>query len=84
MEKTNGGIKVTTNQVKEMGLSGKISFKMLADAAIASKEANNALANSMDNTVADGFTRIANSAKKTFGELNSGMGITKTMAETLA
>ncbi|MEY0199549.1 tape measure protein [Providencia manganoxydans] len=84
IEKTNGGIKVTTNQVKEMGLSGKISFKMLADAAIASKEANNALANSMDNTVADGFTRIANSAKKTFGELNSGMGITKTMAETLA
>lgn len=84
IEKTNGGIKVTTNQVKEMGLSGQISFKMLADAAIASKDANNALANSMDNTVADGFTRIANSAKKTFGELNSGMGITKTMAETLA
>ncbi|OHT22394.1 hypothetical protein A3Q29_11310 [Providencia stuartii] len=84
IEKTNGGIKVTTNKVKEMGLSGQISFKMLADAAIASKDANNALADSMDNTVSDGFTRIANSAKKTFGELNSGMGITKTMAETLA
>ncbi|MEY0665163.1 tape measure protein [Providencia rettgeri] len=84
IEKTNGGIKVTTNQVKEMGLSGKISFKMLADAAIASKDANNALANSMDNTVADGFTRVANSAKKYYGELNGGMGITKTMSETLA
>lgn len=84
IEKTNGGIKVTTNEVKEMGLSGKISFKMLADAAIASKEANNALADSMDNTVADGFTRIANSAKKTFGEINSGIGITKSFSATLA
>ncbi|MEY0484722.1 tape measure protein [Providencia rettgeri] len=84
IEKTNGGIKVTTNQVKAMGLSGQISFKMLADAAITSKDANNALANSMDNTVADGFTRVANSAKKYFGELNGGMGITKTMSETLA
>ncbi|MEY0428682.1 tape measure protein [Providencia rettgeri] len=84
IEKTNGGIRVTTNQVKAMGLSGQISFKMLADAAITSKDANNALANSMDNTVADGFTRVANSAKKYFGELNGGMGITKTMSETLA
>ncbi|WOC02884.1 tape measure protein [Providencia sp. PROV024] len=84
IEKTNGGIKVTTNQVKEMGLSGKISFKMLADAAIASKDSNNALADSMDNTVADGFTRIANSAKKTFGEVNSGIGITKSFSATLA
>lgn len=84
IEKTNGGIKVTENQVKSMGLKGKISFKMMADAAISSKVANNELADSMDNTVTDGFTRIANSAKKYFGEMNSGIGVTRSMSASLA
>lgn len=84
LERTNGGMKVTQSQVKKLAAEGKISFKLFADAMINAKDANNALADSMDNTVADGFMRVANSAKSYFGELNRGAGVTKSIAAILA
>ncbi|HEM8877702.1 TPA: phage tail tape measure protein [Providencia stuartii] len=84
LEKQNGGIKVTEAQVKKMAAEGKISFKLFADAVMAAKEANNALADSMDNTVADGFNRVINSAKAYYGELNQSLGITRSMSAGLA
>lgn len=84
LSRTSGGVKVTENDVKKLAMNGGISMKLFADAVIRAKEANNALADSMDNTVEDGFTRVANSAKSYFGELNSSMGITRTMSAQLA
>ncbi|HFT1528968.1 TPA: phage tail tape measure protein [Providencia stuartii] len=84
LEKQNGGIKVTEAQVKKMAAEGKISFKLFADAVMAAKDANNALADSMDNTVADGFNRVINSAKAYYGELNQSLGITRSMSAGLA
>nr|WP_283092683.1 MULTISPECIES: phage tail tape measure protein [unclassified Providencia] len=84
LSRTRGGVKVTENDVKKLAMNGGISMKLFADAVIRAKEANNALADSMDNTVEDGFTRVANSAKSYFGELNSSMGITRTMSAQLA
>ncbi|WP_275075625.1 phage tail tape measure protein [Providencia rettgeri] len=84
LERTNGGMKVTESQVKKLAAEGKISFKLFADAMINAKNANNELADSMDNTVADGFMRVANSAKSYFGELNRGAGVTKSISATLA
>ncbi|HHR6334827.1 TPA: phage tail tape measure protein [Providencia alcalifaciens] len=84
LERTNGGMKVTESQVKKLAAEGKISFKLFADAMINAKDANNALADSMDNTVADGFMRVANSAKNYFGELNRGVGATKSISAALA
>ncbi|MDT7048359.1 phage tail tape measure protein [Providencia stuartii] len=84
LQRTNGGIKVTETAVKKLGADGAISFKLLADSIINAKNANNELANSMDNTVTDGFTRVANSAKKYFGEANSGIGVTRSMSAALA
>lgn len=84
LERTNGGMKVTETQVKKLAAEGKISFKLFADAMINAREANNELADSMDNTVADGFMRVANSAKSYFGELNRGAGATKSMSAVLA
>ncbi|SUC35811.1 Phage-related minor tail protein [Providencia rustigianii] len=83
LERTNGGMKVTESQVKKLAAEGKISFKLFADAIINAKNANNELANGMDNTVADGFTRVANSAKSFFGELNRGTGATKPIVSLL-
>lgn len=83
LEKQNGGIKVTEAQVKKMAAEGKISFKLFADAVMAAKDANNALADSMDNTVADGFNRVINSAKAYYGELNQSLGITRSMSAGL-
>lgn len=84
LERTNGGIKVTENEVKQLGADSKISFKLMADSIQHAKDANNALADSMDNTVADGFTRITNSAKAYYGELNQSLGITRYISASLA
>lgn len=84
LERTNGGIKVTENEVKKMGAESKISFKLLADSIQRAKDANNALADSMDNTVSDGFTRVTNSAKAYYGELNQSLGITRAISAGLA
>lgn len=84
LEKQNGGIKVTEMEVKKLAVDGKISFKLFADAVMAAKDANNALADSMDNTVADGLTRVTNSAKAYYGELNQSLGITRAISASLA
>ncbi|MEQ4621230.1 phage tail tape measure protein [Providencia vermicola] len=84
LEKQNGGIKVTEMEVKKLASEGKISFKLFADAVMAAKDANNALADSMDNTVADGFNRVVNSAKAYYGELNQSLGVTRAMSAGLA
>ncbi|RFT09544.1 hypothetical protein DYB39_14540 [Providencia rettgeri] len=79
-----GGVKITEQDVKKLAADGKISFQLFADAVIRSKEANNAMADSMDNTVADGFTKLTNSAKAYFGELNQGLGITRNISAGFA
>lgn len=79
-----GGVKVTEQDVKKLAADGKISFQLFADAVIRAKEANNAMADSMDNTVADGFTKLTNSAKAYFGELNQGLGITRSISAGFA
>ncbi|HEP0307173.1 TPA: phage tail tape measure protein [Providencia rettgeri] len=84
LERQNGGIKVTEMEVKKLASEGKISFKLFADAVMAAKDANNALADSMDNTVADGFTRVTNSVKAYYGEMNQSLGITRSMSAGLA
>ncbi|MBN6350435.1 phage tail tape measure protein [Providencia rettgeri] len=84
LEKQNGGMKVTEMEVKKLASEGKISFKLFADAVMAAKDANNALADSMDNTVADGLTRVTNSAKAYYGELNQSLGITRAISASLA
>ncbi|MDL9985548.1 tape measure protein [Providencia rettgeri] len=79
-----GGVKVTEQDVKKLAADGKISFQLFADAVIRAKDANNAMADSMDNTVADGFTKLTNSAKAYFGELNQGLGITRNISAGFA
>ncbi|WP_277850034.1 tape measure protein [Moellerella wisconsensis] len=79
-----GGVKVTEQEVKKLAADGKISFQLFADAVIKAKEANNAMADSMDNTVADGFTKLTNSAKAYFGELNQSLGITREISAGFA
>lgn len=84
LSRMRGGVKVTENDVKLMATKGGISMQLFANAVINAKEANNALADSMDNTVADGFTKAANAAKSYFGEINASWGITRSMSAGLA
>lgn len=84
LSRMRGGVKVTENEVKLMATKGGISMQLFANAVINAKEANNALADSMDNTVADGFTKATNAAKSYFGEINASWGITRSMSAGLA
>ncbi|APC12944.1 phage tail tape measure protein [Providencia rettgeri] len=84
LSRMRGGVKVTENDVKLMATKGGISMQLFANAVINAKEANNALADSMDNTVADGFTKATNAAKSYFGEINASWGITRSMSAGLA
>lgn len=84
LSRMSGGIKVTENDVKQMAAKAGISMTLFTNSLINAKEANNALADSMDNTVADGFAKAANAAKSYFGEINASMGITRSMSATLA
>lgn len=79
-----GGVKVTEQEVKKMAADGKISFQLFADSVIKARDANNAMADSMDNTVADGFTKLINSAKSYYGEMNQSLGITKSVSAGFA
>ncbi|WP_163768488.1 tape measure protein [Providencia stuartii] len=84
LSKLRGGVKVTENDVKKMAMTTGVSMKLFIDSMRGAKDENNALADSMDNTVADGFTKLANSAKAYFGELNQGLGVTRTMSAGFA
>ncbi|UNH28377.1 tape measure protein [Moellerella wisconsensis] len=84
LSRMRGGVKVTENDVKLMATKSGISMTLFTNSLINAKEANNALADSMDNTVADGFAKAANAAKSYFGEINASMGITRSMSATLA
>ena len=74
----------TESEVKALGAAGKISMQVFADAVIKAKDANNALADAMDNTVRDGFVKVANSAKAYIGSLNDSAGVTRTLAAALS
>ncbi|MEQ4691396.1 tape measure protein [Providencia manganoxydans] len=84
LSKLRGGVKVTENDVKKMAMTTGVSMKLFIDSMRSAKDENNALADSMDNTVADGFTKLTNSAKAYFGELNQGLGVTRTMSAGFA
>ncbi|MCL0005332.1 tape measure protein [Providencia rettgeri] len=84
LSRLRGGIKVTENDVKKMAMETGISMKLFVDAMRNSKEENNALADSMDNTVADGFTKLTNSAKAYYGELNQSLGLTRSVSAGFA
>lgn len=84
LSRLRGGVKVTENDVKKMAMQGGISMKLFADAMINAREENNALADSMDNTIADGFTKLTNSAKAYYGEMNQTLGITRSVSAGFA
>ncbi|MBQ0268580.1 tape measure protein [Providencia huaxiensis] len=84
LSRLRGGVKVTENEVKKMAMETGISMKLFVDSTTAAKDANNALADSMDNTIQDGFTKLTNSAKAYYGELNQTLGITRSVSAGFA
>ncbi|MFQ1007689.1 tape measure protein [Gilliamella apicola] len=69
--------------IKNLGLSGQISMRQLAEAMIKVKDETGRMADNMGNTVKDGFTQISNSFGTLIGELNDSAGITRGLASGL-
>ena len=69
--------------IRNLGNSGQISMRQLADAMIKVKDETGKLADNMGNTVKDGFTQISNSFGTLIGELNDSAGITRGIASGL-
>lgn len=69
--------------IKNLGNSGQISMRQLADAMIKVRDETGKMADNMGNTVKDGFTQISNSFGTLIGELNDSAGITRGLASGL-
>lgn len=69
--------------IKQLGMSGQISMRQLADAMIKVRDETGKMADNMGNTVKDGFTQISNSFGTLIGELNDSAGLTQGIASGL-
>ena len=83
VEALSDSLKKDEAVIKQLGMSGQISMRQLADAMIKVKDETGKLADNMGNTVKDGFTQISNSFGTLIGELNDSAGITRGLASGL-
>lgn len=80
MAKTTGKTEV---QIRELGATGKISLEDLIKTLKATRDQNQELADSMDNSWNDGVTTLFNAVTKKLGEINKVTGATNTAAASL-
>lgn len=83
VEALSNSLKKDEAVIKQLGMSGQISMRQLADAMIKAKDETGAAADNMGNTIKDGFTQISNSFGTLIGELNDSAGITRGLASGL-
>ncbi|MEX5367811.1 tape measure protein [Acinetobacter haemolyticus] len=73
MAKTTG---MSESQIRKLGAEGKISLEDLIKTLKVTRDQNKELADSMENSLADGFTKLTNGITRYVGELNMAMGVT--------
>lgn len=83
VEALSNSLKKDEAIIKQLGMSGQISMRQLADAMIKVRDETGKMADNMGNTVKDGFTQISNSFGTLIGELNDSAGITRGLASGL-
>ncbi|ENX34898.1 hypothetical protein F889_01538 [Acinetobacter colistiniresistens] len=80
MAKTTGK---SETEIRKLGATGKISLEELIRTLKLTKEANQELADNIDNSLADGLTSLSNAVSKVLGELNMSTGATNSAAAGL-
>ena len=83
VEALSNSLKKDEAVIKQLGMSGQISMRQLADAMIKVRDETGKMADNMGNTIKDGFTQISNSFGTLIGELNDSAGITRGLASGL-
>lgn len=71
------------DQILTMGNAGQITSRQLNKALDESRESSEALANAMENSLADGLTKVKNEFTALVGEFNVTYGVTNKMAGAL-
>lgn len=73
----------TEAQIRQLGATGKASLTDLLETLKATRDTNKQLADNMENSVADGFQKLTNSATVYLGKLNETSGATGVIAAAL-
>lgn len=71
-------------QIRQMGATGKIALEDLIKTLIATRDENERLANNMENSVADGFTKLSNEVTVYLGKANEATSATGILAGGLS
>lgn len=81
MAKTTGK---TESEIRKLGAEGKISLEDLIRTLIVTREQNEKLANNMENSLADGFTKLSNEVTVYLGKANEATSATGILAGGLS
>lgn len=71
----------STKEIRALGAEGKLAASDLHAGLLKSSDANKALADSMENSLADGVTKATNAIQRFTGELNMQYGVTAKAAD---
>lgn len=74
----------TEAEIRQLGATGKIALSDLLTTLEVTKDANQALADNMENSLADGLQKVRNSFSAFVGEINVTYGVTSKMAGALS
>lgn len=80
MAKTTGK---TEAEIRKLGAEGKVSLEDLIKTLILTRDENEKLANNMENSLADGFTKLSNEVTVYLGKANEATSATGVMAGSL-
>lgn len=73
----------STAEIRRLGASGQLAARDLHQGFLLSRDANNQLADAMENSLADGFMKLTNAATVFLGKINESSGATGTLADGL-
>ncbi|EXA68377.1 tape measure domain protein [Acinetobacter baumannii 348935] len=73
----------STAEIRSLGASGQLAARDLHQGFLLSRDANNQLADAMENSLADGFMKLTNAATVFLGKINESSGATGTLADGL-
>ncbi|BCT88167.1 tape measure protein [Acinetobacter variabilis] len=71
----------STKEIRQLGAEGKLAANDLHAGLLKSRDANQALADSMENSLQDGVTKATNAIQRFTGELNMQFGVTAKAAD---
>ncbi|OTG78812.1 hypothetical protein B9T23_01715 [Acinetobacter terrae] len=80
MAKTTGK---TESEIRKLGAEGKVSLEDLIKTLILTRDENEKLANNMENSLADGFTKLSNEVTVYLGKANEATSATGILAGSL-